>query len=101
MKNPVTDLDKLFDSKVRLGIMSLLMVNDWVEFSRIKELLELTDGNLASHIVALEKSNYIQVKKEFVGKKPKTWYAATLSGRKAFAKHLDALENLIRQSKLK
>jgi DNA-binding HxlR family transcriptional regulator len=71
------------------------MVNEWVEFKEMKETLDITDGNLASHIAALEKNDYIEVKKEFVGKKPKTSYRATKTGRKAFNLHLNALEKLI------
>lgn len=88
-------LNKEFESRVRLGIMSVLMVNDWVDFKEMKELLELTDGNMASHSSALEKSGYIEVKKEFVGKKPKTSYRVTQNGREAFKEHLNALEKLI------
>ncbi len=75
--------------------MSVLMVNDWVDFSEMKSLLEITDGNLASHSNALEKSEYIEVKKEFVGKKPKTSYRVTQKGREAFTEHLNALEKLL------
>lgn len=91
----INQLNKEFESRVRLGIMSVLMVNDWVDFSEMKGLLEITDGNLASHSNALEKANYIEVKKEFVGKKPKTSYRVTQSGRQAFTEHLDALEKLL------
>ncbi|MBD3905832.1 transcriptional regulator [Chryseobacterium sp. Ch-15] len=91
----ISSLNKEFESRVRLGIMSVLMVNDWVDFSEMKNLLEITDGNMASHSNALEKANYIEVKKEFVGKKPKTSYRVTQSGRIAFTQHLDALEKLI------
>lgn len=91
----INQLNKEFESRVRLGIMSVLMVNDWVDFSEMKNLLEVTDGNLASHSAALEKSNYIEVKKEFVGKKPKTSYRVTQSGRLAFTEHLNALEKLL------
>lgn len=91
----ISKLNKEFESRVRLGIMSVLMVNDWVDFSEMKNLLEITDGNMASHSNALEKANYIEVKKEFVGKKPKTSYRVTQSGRIAFTEHLDALEKLI------
>ena len=77
--------------------MSLLMVNDWVEFNVLKENLGATDGNLASHLATLEKNEYIEVSKQFVGKKPQTTYRATLKGRKAFEEHLDALEKLLRQ----
>ncbi|MCS3530839.1 transcriptional regulator [Chryseobacterium sp. JUb7] len=91
----INQLNKEFESRVRLGIMSVLMVNDWVDFSEMKSLLEITDGNLASHSNALEKANYIEVKKEFVGKKPKTSYRVTQSGREAFTEHINALEKLI------
>ena len=76
--------------------MSLLMVNVEVDFNTAKELLQVTDGNLASHTNSLEKLAYISVIKEFVGKKPKTSYKATIEGRKAFTAHIDALENLLK-----
>ncbi len=91
----INQLNKEFESRVRLGIMSVLMVNDWVDFTEMKNLLEITDGNLASHSSALEKSNYIEIKKEFVGKKPKTSYRVTQNGREAFTEHLNALEKLL------
>ena len=75
--------------------MSVLVVNDWVDFKEMKDLLELTDGNLASHSAALEKSGFIEVKKEFVGRKPKTSYRVTQTGRNAFSEHLNALEKLL------
>lgn len=98
MINYIEDLNKAFESRVRLGIMSILMVNDFVEFGTIKEQLKITDGNLASHISALEKLNYIKIKKKFVGKKPNTSYAVSKEGKKAFNEHLDALEKLISKS---
>ena len=91
----INQLNKEFESRVRLGIMSVLMVNDWVDFNEMKQLLEVTDGNLASHSSALVKSNYIEIKKEFVGKKPKTSYRVTQAVRKAFEEHLSALEKLL------
>lgn len=91
----INQLNKEFESRVRLGIMSVLMVNDWVDFSEMKSVLEITDGNLASHSNALEKAGYIEVKKEFVGKKPRTSYRVTQSGREAFTEHLNMLEKLI------
>jgi len=78
--------------------MSLLMVNDFVDFGTLKEQLQITDGNLASHINALEKLHYIEIRKQFVGKKPNTSFAASVEGKKAFSEHLDALEKLINQS---
>ena len=95
MKKIINKLNKAFDNKVRLGIMSMLMVNDWVNFKTFKEMLELTDGRLASHIKSLEENKYITVKKEFVGKKPLTSYAASAAGKKAFKDHLDGLEELL------
>ncbi|MCB0582896.1 MAG: transcriptional regulator [Phaeodactylibacter sp.] len=95
MKEILTKLNPAFDHRVRLGIMSILMVNDWVEFNTLKETLDLTDGRLASHIKALEKERFIEVRKRFVGKKPNTSYRATAQGQKAFKDHLDALERLL------
>jgi len=96
MKKIISSLNKAFDNKVRLGIMSMLMVNDWVGFKTLKEMLELTDGRLASHIKSLEENKFIEVRKEFVGRKPHTTYKATKAGRKAFSDHLDALEELLK-----
>jgi DNA-binding HxlR family transcriptional regulator len=92
----IGELNKAFESRVRLGIMSILTVNDRVDFNTLKELLQVTDGNIASHLTALEKFKYIDVKKQFIGKKPNTSYAATRMGKKAFSDHLDALEKLIK-----
>ncbi len=96
MKNIISNINKAFESRVRLGIMSILMVNEEMDFNSLKDLLELTDGNLASHLKALEDNEMIVVKKQFVGRKPKTTYSATQQGTLAFKKHLDALENLIK-----
>jgi len=72
------------------------MVNDSIEFSTMKEMLDITDGNLASHIAALEKIEYVEVTKQFIGKKPNTTYSVTRIGKKAFNEHLDALEKLLK-----
>ena len=96
MKDLVNQLNKAFESRIRLGIMSILMVNDEVTYNRLKELLGLTDGNLASHLKALEKLEFILVKKEFVGRKPRTSYSVTDSERKAFKEHLSILERLLK-----
>lgn len=98
MINPnIHKLHKAFERRVRLGIMSVLMVNDKVDFNSLKDLLQVTDGNLASHAAALEKEGFIHIKKEFVGKKTSTTYSATKIGVKAFEDHLDALEKLIKK----
>lgn len=95
MKDIISGLNKIFDSRIRLGIMSVLVVNDSADFNTIKELLEVTDGNLASHLKALEKEKVIVVKKQFVGRKPNTSYSVTDEGRRLFQEHIDALEKLI------
>jgi len=99
MKKIIANLNKAFDNKVRLGIMSMLMVNEWVDFKELKEVLELTDGRLASHVKALEENNYLEIRKQFIGKRPNTSYKATVAGTKAFTDHLDALEALLKMKK--
>ena len=96
MKRIITNLNKAFDHRIRLGIMSILLVNDWVDFNTFKETLEVTDGSLASHIKTLEKEKFIEVRKRFIGRKPNTSYRVTDAGRRAFNDHLDALENLLK-----
>lgn len=95
----IAGLNKEFDHRVRLGIMSILMVNTDMDFNSIKQLLQLTDGNLASHMSALEKAGFVQVEKSFVGKKPRTTYTASETGKAAFAEHLKALEKIIKLGK--
>lgn len=95
MKNPIENLNKIFDSRIRLGIMSALVVNSGVNFNELKELLEITDGNLASHLKTLEESQYVKVQKGFIGRKTNTTYSVTRAGEKAFRQHLDALEKMI------
>jgi DNA-binding HxlR family transcriptional regulator len=95
MKNPISNLQKVFESRIRLGIMSALMVNDSLDFNALKELLGLTDGNLASHLKALEHQEIVVVSKQFIGRKPNTTIKATDRGRNFFRKHLSALEELI------
>lgn len=91
--------DKAFENVVRLRIMSILMVNEQFDFNSFKELLDVTDGNLASHLRNLENQGYIQVEKSFVGRKPQTNYSATQEGKSAFQSHLEFLENLIKENK--
>lgn len=95
VKDYLENINKAFESRVRLGIMSVLMVDERVDFSTLKDTLQLTDGNLASHLRALEEAEYLKVEKQFVGRKPNTTYGATDLGREAFKSHLDALEQLI------
>jgi len=99
MNQDISNLNKAFESRIRIGIMSILMVNDRVEFSVLKDTLELTDGNLASHISALERLKFIEVTKQFIGKKPNTSYKVTENGKVSFNKHLDALESILKMRK--
>ncbi len=98
VKIPISDLQKVFESRIRLGIMSALMVNDSLDFNALKELLGLTDGNLASHLKTLEQQEIIGVTKQFIGRKPSTSYRATDHGKQLFRSHLAALEKLIGRS---
>lgn len=93
------NINKAFESRARLGIMSVLMVEEEVDFSFLKETLQLTDGNLSSHLRALEEADYLLVEKQFVGRRPNTRYSATSEGKNAFKSHLDALERLIQGNK--
>lgn len=99
MKNPFDNLDKILEHRLRLQIMSVLVTNDVFDFNTLKETLNVTDGNLASHIKALEKEKYISVNKTFVDRKPNTKYKITERGRTSFKKHLDALEAVVKQQK--
>ena len=97
MKNIIQNINKAFDHRIRLGIMSVLMVNESVDFNTMKEFLGVTDGNLASHIKALEADEFIAVEKQFIGKKPNTKYSITPIGKKTFQDHIAALEKLLHQ----
>ena len=95
MNNPIENLNKIFDSRIRLGIMSALMVNDAVSFNELKELLDITDGNLASHLKTLDESGYVKFQKAFIGRKTNTTYSITRAGEKEVTLHLDALTKMI------
>lgn len=96
MKEVLKNLDKAFENRTRLGIMSALMVNESLDFNTLKQLLDITDGNLASHLKSLEKSHYIVYQKDFRERKSNTAYSATPEGKKAFIKHLNAIEQLLK-----
>jgi DNA-binding MarR family transcriptional regulator len=96
VKSYIHQLNKAFENRIRLGAMSILMVNDQVDFNTLKEELQVTDGNLASHMSSLEKQGYIAVLKSFVGKKPHTNYSVTKVGQKAFKEHIAALEKILK-----
>jgi DNA-binding MarR family transcriptional regulator len=94
--NPISGLNKIFDNRIRLGVMSTLIVNEEISFNDLKQMLEVTDGNLATHLVTLEEEGYIKVHKGFIGRKTNTTYTVTKAGEKAFADHIAALERMIR-----
>lgn len=99
MSVSIENLNKAFENRVRLGIMSALSVNDKLDFNSLKKLLEVTDGNLASHLKGLEKEKYISVQKAFIDRKPNTNYYITQKGKKAFEDHIKELEKLIKSQK--
>jgi DNA-binding MarR family transcriptional regulator len=99
LKNPIIGLNKVFDNRIRLGVMSILVVNDEISFNDLKQMLEVTDGNLATHLVSLEENGYIKVHKGFIGRKTNTTYSVTKIGEKAFNDHITALENMIKGMK--
>jgi DNA-binding MarR family transcriptional regulator len=96
MKFDISGLNKFFENRVRLGIMSILVVNNSYDFNNLKEALGVTDGNLASHLRALEENGLIKSSKQFIGRKPNTSYSATESGKQKFSAHLKALEEIIK-----
>jgi DNA-binding MarR family transcriptional regulator len=95
-KNPIAGLNKVFDNRIRLGVMSILVVNDEVNFNDLKQMLEVTDGNLATHLQTLEESGFIKVHKGFIGRKTNTTYSITRAGQKAFTEHIEGLEKMIK-----
>jgi len=96
MKNPISGLNKIFDNLIRLGVMSVLIVNEEISFNDLKGMLEVTDGNLATHQVTLEENGFIKVHKGFIGRKTNTTYSITKLGERAFKDHVKALEEMIK-----
>ena len=95
-KISIGGLNKLFNHRTRMGIMAILMVEEWADFVSLRDTLELTDGSLASHLKALVKEDLVEVEKKFVDEKPNTSYRASPLGRKSFEAHLAELENFIK-----
>ena len=94
--NPISGLNKVFDNRIRMGVMSVLMVNEEMSFNDLKQLMEVTDGNLATHLITLEENGFIKVHKGFIGRKTNTTYSITRAGQKAFSDHIAALEQIIK-----
>lgn len=99
MKNPILGLNKIFDNRIRLGVMSVLVVNEEISFNDLKAMLEVTDGNLATHLVSLEENGFIKVHKGFIGRKTNTTYSITKLGEREFKNHLRVLEGMIKRIK--
>ena len=95
-KFTIENLNKVFDSRIRLGVMSILMVNEEINFNDLKQMLDVTDGNLASHLTNLEENGFIKVHKGFIGRKTNTTYSITKAGEKSFKDHIEALESMIK-----
>ena len=99
MNNPISGLNKIFDNRIRLGVMSVLVVNEEISFNDLKAMLEVTDGNLASHLVSLEENGFIKVHKGFIGRKTNTTYSITKLGEREFKNHVKVLEGMIKALK--
>lgn len=90
--------DEIIHQSTRLKIaatLNALPADDLLEFGRLKAILETTDGNLGTHLTALEKAGYVAITKDFLGKKPRTRIALTHDGRRAFARHVAYLKALL------
>ena len=96
----LAQLDPLLQHRSRLGALVLLSGSDALTFSRLKTLLEETDGNLGAQLRKLEDAGYVAAKKEFVERKPTTWYSLAPPGEKALKRHLKAVESLLKSAKL-
>jgi DNA-binding MarR family transcriptional regulator len=94
----VADPDELIHQPLRLKVMAALYAergNEPLDFSRLKAITQATDGNLGSHLAALEKAGYVEMAKDFVGKRPRTRVAMTPGGRRAFRRHVDYLREVV------
>lgn len=95
----IEHLDKAFENRIRLGIMAILSASDEADFNALKRQLGVSDGNLASHVRALEELGFIETRKQFIGRKPNTSYLITEQGRSAFEAHVNALAALLNLEK--
>jgi DNA-binding MarR family transcriptional regulator len=94
----MAEADEIIHQQTRLKIMATLRgvpENESLEFTRLKAILQTTDGNLGAHIATLEGAGYVSVKKDFVGKKPRTRVALTRNGRRAFLQHVEFLRAIL------
>jgi DNA-binding MarR family transcriptional regulator len=96
---PPPEFDRLVHERMRLGILSALMVNELLSFNELKELLQTTDGNLSVHARKLEEGGYVSCHKHFAGRVPRTDYRITAAGRRALEEYLEEMEGLIRTTR--
>ena len=95
MSHPALQLDDTVHQRVRLGILAVLSEARRADFGHLREVLELTDGNLSRHITVLEAAGLVEVEKGFEGKRPRTWVSATRAGRRALDEEIAAMRSLI------
>jgi DNA-binding MarR family transcriptional regulator len=95
MTHPSRALDEIIHQKNRLGILAVLAEADYADFGYLKEILDLTDGNLSRHLQVLEEAGLVAIEKDFQGKRPRTRARSTRQGRKALSNHLKAMQELI------
>ena len=93
------DLDRIIHERVRLAIVSALAVSSALAFNDLKKMLRITDGNLSVHARRLEEAGYIECRKSFEGRVPRTEYRLTTTGRRALQRYLDHMEALIRATR--
>jgi DNA-binding MarR family transcriptional regulator len=91
--------DRLVYERVRLGIMSALAVNERLTFNELKSLFDVSDGNLSAHARKLEEAGYIECTKSFEGRRPKSEYRITATGRKALHRYLEHIEAVIKATR--
>jgi DNA-binding HxlR family transcriptional regulator len=91
-------LDRVIHERNRLAIMTVLAAAESLAFKELKELLQMTDGNLCVHLRALEESGYVSARKSFVNRKPRTDYALTEEGRRAFQEYIQTMAEIVRLS---
>lgn len=97
--DPLARLDALLQHRSRLGACALLATAESLSFSRLRQLLDETDGNLGAQLRKLEDAGYLEARKEFMERKPVTWYRLTPAGRKALERHFDAMSELVKSTR--
>ncbi len=98
---PFLQLDRVIHEKGRLAIMAMLAATPELSFTELRDALEMTDGNLTTHIRTLQEAGYVAVVKSYQNNRPLTTYSLTAAGRKAFAEYVALLEQIVRQSRQK